>query len=147
MSAEENKAAIQRMYAEAFNKGNLAVLDECQGPQFAYHGAGGREYKGSEAFGQYIRALRAAFPDISLTLKNVIAAGDYVAHRFTLTGTHKGDLQGPTVIPATGKSVVATGTTWSRFEGGKEVEAWQDFDMLTMFQQLGVVPQMGQLSK
>ena len=46
MSTEQNKAKEQRMVAEAINKGNLAVLDECLTPDFIYHGPGGREVKG-----------------------------------------------------------------------------------------------------
>jgi predicted ester cyclase len=143
MSTETNKAAIRRVYEEAFNKGNVAMLKEVQAPSFVYHGTGGIELKGPEGFGQYIAMLRSAFPDAQMTLENIVAEGDYVTHRFTLTGTHKGDLQGTTVIPPTGKRVAAKGSGWSRFEGGKEVEAWQDFDMLTLLQQLGVAPPMG----
>ena len=70
----------------------------------------------------------------------MVAEGDKVAHRLILRGTHKGELMG---IAPTGKQVTTTAITISRFVGGKEVEAGGVGDMLTMMQQLGVVPPMG----
>jgi predicted ester cyclase len=140
MSTEQNKAALRRLYEEAINKGNLAVLSEVMAPDYIYHGVGGVELKGSEGFGKYVTMLRTAFPDLKFTLVTVIAEGDYVAHRFTLTGTHKGDLRG---IAPTGKRVTATGNVLSRFAGGKEEEAWMEYDTLVLYQQLGMMPLAG----
>jgi len=144
MSTEQNKAAIRRVYEEAMNKGNVAVLNELMAPDYVYHGPGGTELKGPEAFGQYVAMMRRALPDLQITLKVMFAEGDYVAHRATLTGTHKGDLMG---IPPTGKSISLTASTLSRFSGGKEVEAWQEYDTLAFYQQLGVTPPTGQPGK
>jgi predicted ester cyclase len=140
MSEEQNKAALRRLYAEAINKGNLAILNEVMAPDYVYHGVGGVELKGPGGFGQYVAMLRTAFPDLQFTLVNVIAEGDYAAHRFTLTGTHKGDLRG---IAPTGKRVTATGNVLSRFAGGKEAEAWMEYDTLALYQQLGMMPLIG----
>jgi predicted ester cyclase len=140
MSEEQNKAALRRLYAEAINKGNLAILNEVMAPDYVYHGVGGVELKGPGGFGQYVAMLRTAFPDLQFTLVNVIAEGDYAAHRFTLTGTHKGDLRG---IAPTGKRVTATGNVVSRFAGGKETEAWMEYDTLALYQQLGMMPLIG----
>ena len=140
MSEEQNKAALRRLYAEAINKGNLAILNEVMAPDYVYHGVGGVELKGPGGFGQYVAMLRTAFPDLQFTLVNVIAEGDYAAHRFTLTGTHKGDLRG---IAPTGKRVTATGNVLSRFAGGKEAEAWIEYDTLAVYQQLGMMPLIG----
>ena len=140
MSTEQNKAALRRLYEEPINKGNLAVLNEVMAPDYVYHGVGGIELKGSEGFGQYLAMLRTAFPDLQFTLVNVVAEGDYVAHRFTLTGTHKGDLRG---IAPTGKRVTATGNVLSRFSGGKEAETWMEYDTLALYQQLGMMPLVG----
>jgi len=140
MPTEQNKAALVRLYEEAINKGNLAVLSEIIAPEYVYHGVGGIELKGPEGFRQYIAMLRTAFPDLKFTLVNVVAEGDYVAHRFTLTGTHKGDLRG---IAPTGKRVTATGNVLSRFSGGKEAEAWMEYDTLALYQQLGMMPISG----
>ena len=137
MSTEENKAMLRRNCEEAFNKGDLAVVDEIIANNYVYHGSGGQEFKGPEGFKQFVTMLRTAFPDLHLTVEDMVAEGDKVAHRLTLRGTHKGDLMG---IAPTGKQVTTTAITISRFVGGKEVEAWSSMDML---QQMGVAPPIG----
>ena len=141
MSTEENKASVHRVIEEAFNKGNLAVVDDLMATNYVFHGPGGQELKGPEGFKQMIPMYRTAFPDIHMTIDDMVAEGDKVAFRLTLRGTHKGDLMG---IAPTGKQVTVTGTVISRFVGGKELEAWESADQLGMLQQLGVVPPMGQ---
>ena len=140
MSTEQNKATLCRTYEEVLNKGNFAVLNECMAPNYVAHGPGGLELKGPEAFGQYIATFRTAFPDLRVTVENMVAEGDYVAHRARFTGTHRGDWMG---IPPTGKRVDVTLNVLSRFVGGKEAEAWEELDMLSFMQQLGVIPPMG----
>jgi predicted ester cyclase len=144
MSTEQNKATIRRAYEEVLNKGNVAILNELMAPNYVSHGPGGLDVKGPEGFGQYVTMMRTAFPDIRVTLENMVAEGDYVAHRFTLTGTHRGDWLS---IPPTGKRVTVTGNVLSRFAAGKEVEAWEELDMLSFMQQLGAIPPMGQPGK
>jgi steroid delta-isomerase-like uncharacterized protein len=140
MSTEENKAILLRNCEEAFNKGNLAVADENIANNYVYHGSGGQEFKGQEGFKQFVTMLRTAFPDFHLTIEDMVAEGDKVAHRLTLRGTHKSDFMG---IAPTGKQVTTTAITISSFAGGKEVEAWSSMDMLGMMQQMGVAPPMG----
>jgi steroid delta-isomerase-like uncharacterized protein len=143
MTTEQNKALLRRVIQEAFNKGNLAVVDELIAPNYVFH-VPRNEVKGTEGFKQYITMMRTAFPDIHLTLEDMIAEGDKVVHRAKFQGTHKGDLMG---IAPTGKQVSIVATTISRFVGGKEVEAWQFIDTLGFYQQLGVVPPIGPGSK
>ena len=141
MSTEENKAVLRRNCEEAFNKGDLAVADENIAPNYVYHGSGGQEFKGPEGFKQFITMLRTAFPDLHLTVEDMVAEGDKVAHRLTIRGTHKGEFMG---IAATGKQATTTAITISRFAGGKEVEAWSSLDLLGIMQQLGAAPTIGQ---
>ncbi|MGD0659796.1 MAG: ester cyclase [Syntrophorhabdales bacterium] len=144
MSTEQNKATLRRTYEEVLNKGNFAVLNECMAPNYVAHGPGGLELKGPEAFGQYIATFRTAFPDLRVTVENMVAEGDYVAHRFSFIGMHRGDFGG---IAPTGKRVTVTCNVVSRFTAGKEVEAWEEFDTLGFMQQLGVIPPMNQPGK
>jgi steroid delta-isomerase-like uncharacterized protein len=141
MSTEENKAMLRRVYEEALNKGDLAILDDLLAADYVLHMAGLGEYKGPEGFKEMVTALRAAFPDLHVTIDDMVAEGDKVTHRFTLQGTHKGDFKG---IAPTGNQITVTGITISRFSGGKEGEAWQNIDSLGIMQQMGVVPPMGQ---
>ena len=140
MSTEENKAVLRRN-EEAFNKGDLAIADETIAPNYVYHGSGGQELKGPEGFKQIITMMRTAFPDLHMTVEDVVAEGDKVAHRLIIRGTHKGELMG---IAPTGKQVTVPGANIAHFEGGKQVEVWCTMDLLGMMQQLGVVPPMGQ---
>ena len=140
MSVEENKAVLRRVAEEIFNKGDLAVVDEVIASNYVYHGSGGQEYKGPEGFKQIVTMFRTAFPDLRVTLEDMVAEGDKVAHRLTIRGTHKGELMG---IAPTGKQVTISVVTISRFAGGKEVESWSNSDQLGMMQQMGVAPPMG----
>ena len=140
MSVEENKAAIRRIYEDVFNKGNLAVADEIIATNWVALAPGGQEYKGPDGFKQFITTTRTAFPDLQMTLEDIVAEGEKVAHCGTLRGTFKGEIMG--IVP-TGKQVTMTTTTISRFEGGKEVEARMIYDQLSMYQQMGVTPPTG----
>ena len=144
MSTEENKAVLRRNCEEVFNKGDLAVADETIANNYVYHGSGGQEFKGPEGFKQMVTMFRTAFPDFHMKIDDMVAVGDKMAHRLTGRGTHKGDFMG---IAPTGKQVTVSAITISRFAGGKEVEAWSSMDMLTLYQQLGVSPPMGQGGK
>lgn len=81
--------------------------------------------------------FRAAFPDYSVTLGDVIAEGDLVAYRLTWTATHHGELMG---IPATNKRITITETHFDRIVNGKIVEHGGDWDQLGMLQQIGAAP-------
>jgi steroid delta-isomerase-like uncharacterized protein len=141
MSTEANKAVIKRINEEVFSKGNLAFVDEVIATDYVYHGPGGRTVKGTAGFKELVTRFRAAFPDVRVTVENMVAEGDYVAHRTSINGTHRGDYRG---IAPTGKQVTSTSNILSRFAGGKEAEAWEEYDMLGVLQQLGVAHPMSQ---
>lgn len=135
MSTEDNKAVINRLYEEVFNKGNLALVDELIAPNYVSHAPGGQEFKGTDGFKQFVTQSRAVLPDLKMTLEHIVAEGDKVAHTARMQGTFNGEYMG---ITPTGKQVIITNTTISRFEGGKEVEAWMNYDQLSMYQQMGI---------
>jgi steroid delta-isomerase-like uncharacterized protein len=140
MSTEQNKATFRRIITEAFNKGNLSVADECLAASWIYHGAEGMEMKGREGFKQFVTMYRTAFPDLQVTLDDIIAEGDKVCAVGTVQGTFKGNMMG---FAPTGKPFKVKLIASSRFEGGKEAEVLEIFDRLTFFQQLGIIPPMG----
>jgi predicted ester cyclase len=78
-----------------------------------------------------------AFPDTHFTVDAQLADGDYVITRWTATGTQEGELMG---LAPSHKRVTVTGITIDRFEGGKVVESWSNWDTMGMMQQLGAVP-------
>ncbi len=141
MSAEENKA-VERRVIEELNRGSLDIVDQLFAPNYVYHGP--VEAKGPEGFKQFWSMATSAFPDLKMTIDDMIAEGDKVVTLYTLSGTHKSDFMG---IPASGNQVKVPVTLIVRFKDGKEEEAWGRADMLTLLQQLGAIPPMSQPSK
>ncbi len=139
MSVEENIANVRRLNDEVWNKGNLAVVDELVTPDYVFHGPE-TEIKGPEGLKQYIAAMRTAFPDLHMTIEDMVAEGDMVAARYTARGTFKGEFMG---IAPTGKQMTLPNTAFARFKGGKQVEVWPYMDTLAWYKQLGVTPPMG----
>ena len=84
-------------------------------------------------------ALRQAFPDLHVTVDEMLSDGDKVVIRSTMKGTHKGTFMN---IPATGKPISVEGIDIVRISYGRAVEHWGVTDNLTMMQQLGLVPAM-----
>jgi len=134
MAAEENKTLVRRLIEEAWNKGNLAVIDELLSPDYVLHidapGAPGRE-----GYKQAVAMHRAAWSNLRLTIEDMIAEGDKVAMRGTLRGVHEGEYMG---IPPTGKQATWGAISIRRIEGGQIAEEWVEVDMLGLLQQLGV---------
>lgn len=137
MSTETNKAIIIRMVEQLWNEGQVDLVDEFFKEDYVQHIAGQPTITGSELVRQYVTSTRIAFPDFQLTIEAQVAEGDRVAARWTTTGTHEGDLYG---IPPTGKQVSHSGTTFYRLENGRIAETWFLADMMSMLQQLGVIP-------
>ena len=137
MSAE-NKAIARRLLEEAFNSGNLDVVDELVSPEFVNHDAALPEpTRGIEGTKANIGMYRDAFPDLRLTIEQQVAEGEYVTTRWTARGTHQGELFGMT---ATGKQATVTGITIDQIVNGRFVESRTNWDTLGLLQQLGVVP-------
>ncbi len=137
MPAEQNKAAARR-FLEETDKGNLDVIDEQVSPDAVDHNPFPGQAPGAEGVRQVFAMLKAAFPDMSQSIQDMVAEGDRVAIRSTLHGTHRGEFLG---IPATGKQVALPGIDIIRFdEEGKMIEHWGLFDVPLLMQQLGVMP-------
>ncbi len=137
MSAE-NKALTRRFLEEAFNEGNLDIVDELVTDGFVNHDAAAPEPQvGIAAARASISGYRDAFPDLKITIEEQVADGDRVATRWSARGTHRGELMG---MPATGKQATVTGITIDKIENGRIAESWTNWDTLGMLQQLGVAP-------
>ena len=134
---ENRKRLISRIANDIWNHGRLGVVDEVMSADGKYHGPHMPRGVGNrDTWKQAIGMYRGAFPDAHVTFEEVIPGADTVVGRWTATGTHTGELPG---IPPTGKPIRIGGITIYRFRGGKIVEAWEQLDMLGMWQQLGVV--------
>jgi len=138
MSAESNMALSRRVLDEAFNAGNIDVIDELVTTDFVNHDAALPEAMiGPDAAKATISGYRTAFPDLRITIEQQIADDQGVATRWSAKGTHQGDLMG---MSPTGKQATVTGITIDRIVNGRIAESWTNWDTLGMLQQLGVVP-------
>jgi steroid delta-isomerase-like uncharacterized protein len=126
---------MRRVFEEVFNKGNFAIIAELIATNYVFLSPLGMEFKGPEGFKQMVAMSRTAFPNIHIDIDDIIAEGDRVAIRYTLQGTFKGDFMG---ISPTGKQITIKASLFVRLAGGKEVEAFEFFDSLAMYRQLGI---------
>lgn len=137
MSEEANKAVVSCIATDIWNRGDLDATTQVMTANARYHGPHMPNGVGDrENWKQAIAMYRSAFPDARVTFEELIGTGDTVVGRWRATGTHTGQLPG---MPPTGKPITIGGITIYRFSDGKIVEAWEQLDMLGMWQQLGVV--------
>jgi steroid delta-isomerase-like uncharacterized protein len=136
-SKEENKALYRRTFEEVFNQGNLAIVDDLVAPDYLNHEVPpGMNNRGPDSTRQIVRMLRTAFPDLHFTIEDLVAEGDTVAGRVTMSGTHLGPFQG---IPPTGRSFEQAHMHFVRFRDGKAIEHRAVRDDLGMMRQLGLI--------
>jgi steroid delta-isomerase-like uncharacterized protein len=138
--SEGNKFIIRRSFEELWNKGNLSLADDLFTPNYAHHDPSTPDFgRGPESEKKRATLYRTAFPDLQLTIEDIIAEGQTVMARWSCRGTHKGDLSG---IAPTGKQVTISGVSIARFTNGKMVEGWVNWDALGLMRQLGVVAEL-----
>jgi steroid delta-isomerase-like uncharacterized protein len=130
-----NEQAMVRFVDEFINRGDTSALQELVHAEYVYRSPG-EEVRGQEGLAALFDGYRSAFPDLALTIDDLVVADDATVMAFTLTGTHRGDLLG---IPATGRRVRVNGMVRSRFRDGKIAEEWEILDQLSLFEQLGIV--------
>lgn len=133
---ESDNERLVRAFVEAvINRGDEALLPGLVAADHVGHDPLGDHY-GVDGMRIAVAELRAAFPDLGLTVEDVVAAGDRVVHRYTLTGTQSGPFLG---LPPTGRSVKATGIALHRVAGGKLAERWGILDAIGLLRQLDAV--------
>jgi steroid delta-isomerase-like uncharacterized protein len=137
MSTEANKALIRRGYEEMVMGGNFDNLEELFHDDYVDHTQPPGWPTDRDGLRKLVEYFRSAFPDIHVTIEDIVAEGDIVMHRQTMRGTHLGEFFG---IPPTGKSVVMTGTHLFRVADGKLIEHHANNDDLGMLRQLGAIP-------
>ena len=129
---------MHRWFDEVWNKGNASAIDEMMAADAIVHGLGEADVnvRGPEAFKPFQARLRAAFPDIQVTIEETIEEGELIASRWTATMTHQGDDLG---VAATGRRVTVSGMSIGRLKDGKMVEGWNNWDTMAMMQQIGAL--------
>ncbi len=140
MSVTKNREVTRRFSAEVWGEGNAMLADELIAPDLVEHTPFPAPVPGLEGHKQVLATFRAAFPDLKVTVDDVIGEGDLTYLSWHGEGTHTGDLMG---IPATGKRVRITGMDILRLENGRIKERWAEINAFGLMQQLGVIPGAG----
>ncbi len=135
----ENKELVRRSNEELWGEGNLDIIEEYVAEEYVeYNTAAPEPIRGREGYRKNVEMVHEAFPDLEVTTEDLIAEGDKVVTRYTLSGTHDGPMWG---IEPTGKEVEFEGISIGRLEDGQVVEGWSNIDVFGLMQQLGVVEQ------
>jgi steroid delta-isomerase-like uncharacterized protein len=136
MTYEQNKAIVRRFF-KAFETNDHTSLKEVTAPDLVVHSVGAPGPLNREEMLQGISAFNAAFTERNSAVHDIIAEGDKVASRSSMTAVHSGDYFGQ---PPTGKQIVIKAFTIERIKDGKIVERWFNYDRMDLMQQLGLVP-------
>ena len=137
MSAEESKAIVRRFW-DVWEEGNIDLVDELLAPDYVNHTpATPDQPTGPEGVKGVVAMFRSAIPNLRVVVEDMIAEGDKVAVRYTLEGTHEGELFG---IPPTGQRLSIKSIAVERVSDSKIREHWRVTDSLDMMQQLGMIP-------
>jgi steroid delta-isomerase-like uncharacterized protein len=141
MSLEQNKAVVQRFF-DAINNGTLDELPELVAPDVVDHNAViFMQPEGPGGVTEGIRMLLQGFPDLHLTIQELLAEGDQVVARFTMSGTNTGDYRG---LPApTQQHFESEAIAILRIADGRVAEVRGTADRLGMLTQLGILPDIG----
>lgn len=131
-----NGELIRRWFEEVWNQGREATIDELCAKDGIGKGqtVDGSSIHGPENFKIFWKALRSSFSSIHVDTHHIIEQNDLAMMHWTITMTHTGDFMG---MPATGKKIIATGMSLQQYENGKIIEAWDNWDQLGAFAQLG----------
>jgi predicted ester cyclase len=132
---EQNKALIIRLNDE-LNKGNIEIINELYASDYVYYiPSRSTNPMSREETLEMTQNVYRVFPDIHVSLEELIAVGDRVILRYISRGTHKEEWEG--ILP-TGNKIEVSGIIISRIENGKFVEDWQEMDTFDLIMQLGM---------
>jgi steroid delta-isomerase-like uncharacterized protein len=138
--AMSNKATVRRFH-DATNTGDpeliSRMIDDLVEPDALIRTPLPIGATGAQAVKEVFARLHRVFPDLHVTVEDLIAEGDKVVSRNSVTGTHQGEYMGH---PPTGKSVAYNEIFIFRFEGGRIAETWGVVDVFSQMKQLGVIP-------
>ena len=122
LSGEASKVLIRRLFEEGFHSGNLTVVDEIFDPNFVDRSTP-EQPPGTRGVKDYISMVRTGFPDIAITIEDMVVEEDKVVVRTTWRGTHQGEYEG---IAPTGKQVTRSMIQIFYVQHGRLLEEWSE---------------------
>ncbi len=132
----ENRAIVRRLYEEVWNKRRVELVDELISPSHALYdpNVSGSEV-GPQAYKRQLVKWLKAFPDVRMTIEDIVGENEKIVVAWTLSGTHDGEFAG---FPATNKKVSVEGVTINHVVNGKVIDSLVTWDALGFMKQLGV---------
>ena len=137
--SEENKQLVRRWFEEVWNKGRADAIEQMFDTNGIAHGLSddpSNPIKGPKEFKPFHTLFREAFPNMTIIIEDMVAEGDRVAARCSVRAKHEGEFRGRV---GAGSPVEFTGITIVRIANGKIVEAWNNFDFMTLHRQVGLL--------
>ncbi len=134
MSLEQNKALLLRYIEAVWHKENPAAVEDFLAPNYRRHRSPVKAPLTREQQKELLVGFRAAFPDVTIEIEDIVAEGDRIAFRSTMRGTHQGEFLD---ITPTGRKVIFSLLDVVRVEDGRFVEQWGGPDIYDLLQQLG----------
>jgi steroid delta-isomerase-like uncharacterized protein len=125
---------FRKLVDAVWNGAEQSVAQEVVDRGYVAHDPTMKRDGGPTGLLRVVEMFREGFPDLKYTIEDAVEAGDRLAVRFTIRGTHGGTFVG---IPATEKQVRVNGMVMMRFAGGKLAEEWMSWDSLGLIRQLG----------
>lgn len=139
--SEDLKLNMQRLIEQAYNLGNLEILDELIGSDYVRHQPPMKKVEGVADYKTFVQEVRSAYSNFNMEIEEILVDGDKTVTRLILSGKHTGKT--PTIqAPPTGREVAMKGCTVSAWQDGKVVEEWVYNDYMGLTQQFGVMPLM-----
>jgi steroid delta-isomerase-like uncharacterized protein len=127
---------VMRQYLDAFSRQDLDGIRRLFHPKYSYTGGDGQRLEGPEAGVAVAQTYFAAFPDLTLEVQRMHAAGeDTAVTELVARGTHRGELMG---IAPTGRRVEIPVCNVVEVQGSKILAEREYFDTGLVLQQLGV---------
>ncbi|HUY49318.1 MAG TPA: ester cyclase [Streptosporangiaceae bacterium] len=140
MSVKDNIELVRFITERGLNNGDVSFVNEVFSADYVVHARGLDLPRGAGAFEVAVSFWRQSFPDFHTTIEHMIGEGEFVASRFSTTGTHTGALGG---MPPTGKRFDVSGVDMHRVVDGKVVESWISDDMPRILMEIGVLAPAG----
>ena len=131
-------AVVRTWFEDLWNQGKEDTIHRLFAADGLAHGLAGGPLRGPDAYAPFYARFREAFPDVRVDVVQTITEGELVAAHCHVTGTHRGNSMGL----ATSKPVDFWGMTMLRVRDGKILEAWNNFDFLSFYQQIDMLPQL-----
>jgi predicted ester cyclase len=131
---------LRRYVEEVWNAANPAGVELFVDPRYWRHTSPTAPPLDVPGQIERLKGFRKAFPDVTITVEDILAEGDLVAFRSTMRGTHSGEFLG---IPPTGKAITVGLVDVIRVADGKFMEQWGGPDLFDLLRQLGATFQVG----